>query len=139
MPVDAKQVKQSMEDLLLSLKSKLDELSNEIFLLLPNGRLKYGPDERAELNNVRAKLVQEIFHRELIAAFDEASVQAVTQPTQGEVEALQLTLVKIGGPLDALNNHRAIVTFIEGIMTDTANRFNELTTLIKPQKVKGAA
>ena len=139
MPVDVKQVKQSMGDLVAALQKKLKELSVEIFVLLPNGRLKYGPDERAELNNVRAKLAQEIFHRELVAAFDEASVQVVAQPTPAEVTALQATMVKIGGPLDVLNDHRAIVGFIEGIMTDSANRFNELKALITPQTATGAA
>lgn len=139
MPVDVKQVKQSMEDLVAALQKKLKELSVEIFVLLPDGRLKYRPDERAELNNVRAKLAQEIFHRELIAAFDEASIQVVAQPKPSEVKALQATMVKIGGPLDALNDHRAIVGFIEGIMTDTANRFNELKALITPQTATGAA
>ena len=139
MPVDVKQVKQSMEDLVAALQKKLKELSVEIFVLLPDGRLKYRPDERAELNNVRAKLAQEIFHRELIAAFDEAAIQIVTQPTPAEVTALEATMFKIGGPIDALNDHRAIVGFIEGIMTDTANRFNELKTLITPQTATGAA
>lgn len=139
MPVDVKQVKQSMEDLVAALQKKLKELSVEIFVLLPDGRLKYRPDERAELNNVRMKLAQEIFHRELIASFDEASIQVVAQPKPSEVKALQATMVKIGGPLEALNDHRAIVGFIEGIMTDTANRFNELKALITPQTATGAA
>ena len=139
MSVDVKQVRQSIQDMVVALQLKSKELSVEISVLSPNGRLKYRTDERAELNNVHAKLAQELFHRELIAAFDEAAVQVAAQPEPRELKALQATMVKRGRPSNQLNDHHAIVGFIEGIMTDSANRFNELKALITPQTATGAA
>jgi uncharacterized protein YukE len=132
MPVTVHDVKQSMDSMIGALQKQLDDLSDEMFTVLPNGTAKYTPAARAELNNVRSKLSQEIFHRQLVAAFDEATVQVVQQPTQTEVKALQTTLTQLGKPLDQLNDFRVIVGFVEGIMTDTANRFNELTNLLQP-------
>lgn len=77
MSVDVNQVRQSMQDLVVALQLKSKELSVEIFVLSPNGRLKYRTDERSELIDLRMKVAQAIFHRELSATFDEAGIQLV--------------------------------------------------------------
>lgn len=139
MPVGVPDVKSSMQGIVNALQEKLDELSQEIFSLSSDGRLKYELAERSELNNLRMKLAHEIYHRELVAAFEEASVQVVRQPTEDEVNALSSLMRKIGKPLDQLADYRAIVTFVEGVMTDSASRFNELAQLIKPKPAAAGA
>ena len=125
-------IQRSMELMIAGLKDQLDELSADIFSL-KNGKRKYTAAERDELNNVRSKLVQEIFHRELMAAFDAATVTVVRQPTLTEVENLKATMIELSQPLDALNSAFAVVNFVEDLMSKTVKSLNVLGSTLQPK------
>lgn len=122
-----------MNLVIAGLQDRLDELNTDIFSLLPSGKLKYTAAERDELNNLRSKLVQEIFHREVMAAFDAATVTVVRQPTATEVANLKATMVELGKPLDTMSTAFAVVDFIEDLMSKTVKRWNELVTTLGPK------
>lgn len=126
-------IQESMRAIIAGLQSQLDALNADIFTFLPNGRRKYSPAERAELNNVRSKLVQEIFHREVMAAFDAATFTVVHQPTVTEVDEFRATLVELGKPLPIVSTAFAVVNLIEGLMSKAVNQLNELTAALAPK------
>lgn len=126
-------IQRSMKLVIAGLQDRLDELSTDIFSLLPSGTRKYTAAERDELNNLRSKLVQEIFHREVMAAFDAATVTVVRQPTVTEVANLKATMVELGKPIDAMNSAFAVVDFIEDLMSKTVKRLNELVSTLQPK------
>ncbi len=134
MAATPKSIQSSMEAVIAGLKKQLDDLSTEMFSRLPNKKRKYTEAERDELNNLRAKLSQEIFHREVMAAFDAATVTVVRQPTVAESDALKATLVELGKPLTAKANAFAVVDFVEDLMSTTAKRFNELVSTLSSKK-----
>jgi hypothetical protein len=112
---------------------QLDDLAGEVITVLPDGRRKYTLAERARLNNLRARLVNELHHMEVMAAFEAASVVVVRQPTEAEVESLKATLVELSKPLDALNDARAVIDFVNGLATRTAAQLEKLAATVAPK------
>jgi hypothetical protein len=124
MPYEVEDARASMEFLIQGLKRQHEQLSSFMNTLTSFSK-------RAEVNNLRTKLSIEIHHRELIAAFDAASAQIIRPPTETEVDNLRQTLVALQKDLDGLANFQAVVGFIEGVMTENAERFAEILKTIR--------
>lgn len=120
-PADAKE---NMESLIAGLKKKFNELTNLMSSLASF-------DLRVEVNNLRLKVSIEIHHRELLAAFDAASAEVIRPPTPGEVANLRNTLIELDRDLSSLASFQAIVSFVEDVMTQNAERFAEILDTIR--------
>ncbi|MBV9925261.1 MAG: hypothetical protein JOZ96_09625 [Acidobacteria bacterium] len=120
-PSDAKH---NMESLIKGLESQRQQLKDMIDGLVNTTKI-------AELNNLREKLNIEIKHRKSMAAFEEASVEIIRPPTPQEVAALQATLRALDKDLSGLANFQAVVSFVEDVMTQNAERFVEIVETIK--------
>jgi hypothetical protein len=120
-PADARR---NMQSLIAGLNKKFEELTSLMHSLASF-------DLRVEVNNLRAKVSREIRHRELLAAFDAASVEVIRPPTQEEVANLQNTLVELDRDLSGLASFQAIVSFVEDVMTQNAERFIEILDTIR--------
>lgn len=120
-PIDAKE---NMQSLIAGLKNKFNQLTT-----LMNSLASF--DLRVEVNNLRMKVSIEIHHRELLAAFDAASAQVIKPPTEQEVAALRNTLVELDRDLSGLGSFQAIVSFVEDVMTQNAERFMEILSTVR--------
>lgn len=120
-PGDAKD---NMKSLIAGLKNQHQQLSDMLDGIFSASKI-------AEINNLRMKVSIEIHHRELLAAFDAASAQVVREPTAQEVAELQDTLRELDKDLSGLANFQAVVSFVENVMTQNAERFIEILKTIK--------
>ena len=124
MAYTANDAQDNMNLLIEGLQTKYDDLMEYQF----NPELK--PTEQDIIRNQAAKVLIEKHHRSLLAAFDAASVEVIRAPTAAEVNALQDTLTAMGRDLDSLANFKAVVKFVEEVMTENAQRFNEILETI---------
>ena len=115
--------KNNMNDLVDGLKAQYDQLSSYM-QTLPS------LTQQTEVNNLRSKLSLEIHHRELMAAFDEAAATVIRPPAQAEVDNLQNTLRDLNKSISAIADFQAVVGFIENVMTETAQSFNDIVATI---------
>ena len=120
-PADARR---NMQSLIAGLNKKFEELTSLMHSLASF-------DLRVEVNNLRTKVSIEIHHRELLAAFDVASAEVIRPPTPEEVASLQDTLVELDRDLSGLASFQAIVSFVEDVMTQNAERFIEILDTIR--------
>lgn len=118
------EARQNMKSLIAGLKNQHQQLSDIL-----DGT--FSASKIAEINNLRMKLSIEIHHREVLAAFDAASKQIVREPTAQEVTALQDTLRALDKDLEGLANFQAVVSFVENVMTENAERFADILKTIK--------
>lgn len=80
----------------------------------------------AEANNLHSKLSIEINHRRTLAAFNAAAAAVIRPPTPQEVADLQDTLEALEEDLSGLANFQAVISFVEDVMTQNADRFGEI-------------
>ena len=125
MPYTSSDAKDNMNELIHVLQDKYDALKDYIFT--PG----LTPTQQDIINNLMVKLLMEIHSKSLIAAFDAAAVAVVREPTATEVAALQKSLQDLGKDLDSLANFQAVVKFIEDVMTQNAQRFNDILKTIQ--------
>ncbi|HKR61612.1 MAG TPA: hypothetical protein VJS64_18135 [Pyrinomonadaceae bacterium] len=124
MPYTAKDAQDNMNSLIEALQTKYDGLKD--FLFTPG----LTPTQKDIVNNQMAKLLLEIHHKSLLAIFDAASTTVIREPTPAEVTALQKTLTEMGKDLDSLANFQAVIKFVEDLMTQNAQRFNDILKTI---------
>src|ERR1044072_9841137 len=124
MPFTASDAQEEMNSLIEGLQAKYDELKDYIFT--PG----LTPTQKDIINNQMAKLLLEIHHKSMLAIFDAASTTVIREPTAAEVKAFQNTLEALGRDLDSLANCQAVVKFIEDLMTQNAQRFNDILKTI---------
>jgi hypothetical protein len=118
------EAKENIKSLIAGLKSQHRQLSDIL-----DGT--FSASKIAELNNLRMKLSIEIHHREAMAAFDAASKQVVREPTAQEVSELQETLRALDRDLSGLANFQSVVSFVEDVMTQNAERFAAILKTIR--------
>jgi hypothetical protein len=124
MAFTAADAKENMEKLIAGLQNQFAQLTT-----LMNSVASF--DLRVEINNLRMQLSIEIHHRELLAAFDAASAEVIRPPTPQEVAALQQTLVALDRDLSGLATFQAVVSFVQDVMTQNAERFVEILKTVK--------
>ena len=124
MPFTASDAQDKMNRLIAGLQAKFDELKE--FAFTPG----LTPTQKDIINNQLTKLLLEIHHKSMLAIFDAASKTVIRAPTPTEVKAFQKTLEDLGKDLDSLANFQAVVKFIEDLMTQNAQRFNDILKTI---------
>lgn len=124
MPYSAADAQQNMEKLITGMEHLYDELND--YFDTPG----LTTAEKNDINFRMAKLSAEIHHTKLLIHFDAASTPVIREPTQTEVQALQNTLTNLGTELDTMNNVKAVIKFVEEVMTQNAQRIIEIRQTI---------
>ena len=124
MPYSAATAKKNMEDLIEGMQQLYDEL--EEYYDTPG----LSTADQNDINFRMAKLSADIHHSKLLTHFDTAATPVIKEPTQTEVNALAKTLTDLGKDLDAMNNVKAVIKFVEEVMTQNAQRFIEIRKTI---------
>lgn len=114
----------NMNALIEKLQKKYDDLMDYQFT--PG----LTPSQKDIIRNQAMKVLLEKHHKSLLATFDVASTQVIREPTPTEVKALQNTLTEMGRDLDSFANFQAVVKFVENVMTQNAQRFNDILKTI---------
>jgi len=120
-PADAKG---NMESLIDGLQEKFDQL----FLRSQKPGLSF--EDKTQITTEMAKVNQDLFHRRITAAFDEASATIIREPSATEVKNLQATLQLMGKDINSIATISAVIKFAEDVMTANAQRFSDILKTI---------
>jgi hypothetical protein len=124
MDYSAADAQQNMEDLVNGMEHLYDELND--YYDTPG----LSTADKNDINYRMAKLSAEIHHTQLLTHFDAASTPVIREPTDAEVNALANTLTNLGRDLDQMNNVKAVIKFVEEVMTQNAQRLIEIRQTI---------
>lgn len=124
MPYSAATAKKNMEDLIAGMEHLYAELED----YYDNPGLSNA--DKNDIDFRMAKLSADIHHSQLLTHFDTAATPVIKEPTQTEVNALAKTLTDLGQDLDTMNNVKAVIKFVEEVMTQNAQRLIEIRKTI---------
>ena len=124
MAYSAADAQQNLEDLIEGMEHLYEELND--YFDTPG----LTTAEKNDINFRMAKLSAEIHHTRLLTHFDAAATPVIREPTDAEVQALATTLTNLGAELDAMNNVKAVIKFVEEVMTQNAQRIIEIRQTI---------
>ena len=124
MAYSAAEAQQNLEDLIAGMEHLYDELND--YYDTPG----LSTADKNDINYRMAKLSSEIHHTQLLTHFDAAATPVIREPTPAEVQALQNTLANLGIELDTMNNVKAVIKFVEEVMTQNAQRIIEIRQTI---------
>jgi hypothetical protein len=124
MPYSAATAKKNMHDLIAGMEHLYDEL--EDYFDTPG----LSNADKNDIDFRMAKLSADIHHSQLLTHFDDAATPVIKEPTQTEVNALAKTLTDLGKDLDTMNNVKAVIKFVEEVMTQNAQRLIEIRKTI---------
>jgi len=124
MAYTATNARNNMNALIDELQKKYDDLMDYQFTPVLT------PTQKDIIRNQAMKVLLEKHHKSLLAYFDAASTQVIRDPTPTEVKALQIALTEMSMVLDSFANFQAVVKFVEDVMTQNAQRFNDILKTI---------
>jgi hypothetical protein len=124
MPYSAAEAQQNLGNLIAGMEHLYNELND--YYDTPG----LSTADKNDINYRMAKLSAEIHHTQLLTHFDAAATPVIRNPTQAEVQALANTLTNLGTELDTMNNVKAVIKFVEEVMTQNAQRIIEIRQTI---------
>jgi len=120
-PADAKG---NMEDLI----ARLQEKGAQLRTLSKKAGLS--SDERADVIDKRAEVLTEVTNRRVTAALVKASSPIIREPSAAERQNLQDSLVLMGKDINSIATVSAVLTFVDEVLTENADRFTEILETI---------
>jgi hypothetical protein len=124
MPYSAAEAQQNLGNLIAGMEHLYNELND--YYDTPG----LSTADKNDINYRMAKLSSEIHHTQLLTHFDAAATPVIRNPTQAEVQALANTMTNLGTELDTMNNVKAVIKFVEEVMTQNAQRIIEIRQTI---------